>query len=104
MNQLSEAPVRLPAGEGPTSSPGSPAGLGDAARRAAVWGLVLLGIVVVALALWKLRLIVGLVFLAIVIASAMRPGIEALARRRVPRSLGVAVHYLVLATLFAVFV
>ena len=57
-----------------------------------------------ALALWKLRLIVGLVFLAIVIASAMRPGIEALARRRVPRGVGVALHYLVLATLFALFI
>jgi predicted PurR-regulated permease PerM len=34
----------------------------------------------------------------------MRPGIDALARRRVPRGVGVAVHYLVLATLFALFI
>jgi predicted PurR-regulated permease PerM len=79
-------------------------GLGDAARRAAVWGLVILGIVVLALALWKLRLIVGLVFFAVVLAAAMRPGIDALARRRVPRGLGVALHYLVLATLFALLI
>src|SRR4029079_3988392 len=83
---------------------GSGQSLGDAARRAAVWGLVLLGIVVLALAVWKLRLVVALLFLAFVVAAAMRPGIDALARRRVPRGVGVAVHYLALAGLFALFV
>ena len=79
-------------------------GLGGVARRAAVWGLVLLGIVVLALALWKLRVVVALVFLAFVVSAAMRPGIDGLARRRVPRGVGVAVHYLAFAALFAVFV
>ena len=69
-----------------------------------MWGLVLLAIVVLAVALWKLRLIGALLFLAIVVAAAMRPGIEALARRRVPRSIGVAVHYVALFGLFALFV
>jgi predicted PurR-regulated permease PerM len=79
-------------------------GFADSARRAAVWGLVLLGIFVLALAVWKLRLVVALLFLAFVVAAAMRPGIDALARRRVPRGVGVAVHYLALAGLFALFV
>jgi predicted PurR-regulated permease PerM len=66
--------------------------------------LVLLGIVVLALALWKLRLVIALVFLAFIVAAAMRPGIEALARWRVPRGVGVTVHYLILGILFALFV
>lgn len=69
-----------------------------------MWGLVLLGIVVSALALWKLRLVVALVFLAFVVAAAMRPGVDALRRRGVPRSLGVALHYLAVAGLFLLFV
>ena len=56
-----------------------------------------------ALVLWKLRLLLALLFIAITIASAMRPGVEALARRRVPRSIGVALHYLVFLGLLALF-
>jgi predicted PurR-regulated permease PerM len=96
-------PVGLPAGDGGGPGPGGdpPPGVGASARRAAVWGLVLLGIVVLALALWKLRLVVALVFIAFVIAAAMRPGVDALARRRIPRGAGIALHYLVLVALFA---
>ena len=74
------------------------------ARRAAVWGLVLLSIVVFALVIWKLRLIAALLFFAVVVAAAMRPGVEALARRRVPKGVGIAVHYIALVGLFALFV
>jgi predicted PurR-regulated permease PerM len=98
-------PVELPTGgREKGSARDSGPGFGDTARRAAVCGLVLLGIVVLALALWKLRLVVGLLFLAVVVAAAMRPSIDALARRRVPRGIGIAVHYLALAALFALFV
>lgn len=69
------------------------------ASRALVRGLVALGVVVLALALWKLRVLLGLVFLAIILGSGMRPGIEALARRGVPRGIGVLLHYLVLGGL-----
>jgi predicted PurR-regulated permease PerM len=71
------------------------------ARRAAVTTLVVLGIVVAALALWKLRLVLALLFAAAIIAAAMRPGVEALARHRLPRPAGLAVHYLVLVGLVA---
>jgi predicted PurR-regulated permease PerM len=70
--------------------------LGDTAKRAFVVAVVVGGVVVLALALWKLRVLLALVFLALIIASAMRPGIEALRRRHVPRAIGIALHYLVL--------
>jgi predicted PurR-regulated permease PerM len=75
----------------------------DTARRAAIATLVVGGIVVVALALWELKLLVSLLFLAFIIAAAMRPGIDALYRHRIPRAAGVAIHYLALAGLIALF-
>ena len=67
---------------------------GDTARRVFITTVVAGSVIIGALALWKLRLLLALLFVAITIASAMRPGVEALARRHVPRSLGVALHYL----------
>jgi len=63
--------------------------------------LVAGGVVLVALALWKLKLVISLVFLGFIIAAAMRPGIDALHRHRIPRGLGLALHYLALAGLVA---
>ena len=75
----------------------------DTARRAFVATLVALAVVLSALALWKLKAIIGLLFLALIIAAAMRPGVEALARRRIPRVVGVLLHYAVLIGLIALF-
>jgi predicted PurR-regulated permease PerM len=75
--------------------------VGLVARKAAVATLVVIGIVVLALALWKLRVLISLFFLALVIAAAMRPGIEWLHARRVPRSVGLGIHYLALAGVVA---
>jgi predicted PurR-regulated permease PerM len=69
----------------------------DTARRAFVAALVVGSVVVLALALWKLRLVISLLFFAFIIAAAMRPGVDALARRRIPRGAGVLLHYAVLA-------
>ena len=66
------------------------------AKRAAVTTLVVGGVVVLAVALWKIRLVVALLFFAFIIAAAMRPGVEALRRRRVPRGVGIGLHYVVL--------
>jgi predicted PurR-regulated permease PerM len=63
------------------------------ALRAVVAALVVLGVVVTALALWKLKILLALLFLAFTIASAMRPGVEALRRRGVPRAVGILLHY-----------
>jgi predicted PurR-regulated permease PerM len=76
-------------------------GLGDTARRTFVAAVVAGSVVVTALALWKIKLIVSLVFLAFVIAAAMRPGVDFLHRHRVPRSAGVLVHYVLLFGLVA---
>ncbi len=63
------------------------------AKRAAVTALVVGGVVVLALALWKIRLLIALLFFAFIIAAAMRPGVEALRDRRVPRGIGIGLHY-----------
>ena len=55
---------------------------GETARRAFVVTLVSVAVIVGAFALWKLRLLLALLFVAITIAAAMRPGVEALARHR----------------------
>jgi predicted PurR-regulated permease PerM len=65
----------------------------ESARRTLVMSLVVLAILVAALALWKLRLLLALLFLAIVIAAAMRPGVDAMARRRIPRAGGILLIY-----------
>ncbi len=75
--------------------------MGDTAKRAALATLVVGGVVVLALAFWKIRLLVALLFFAFIIAAAMRPGIEALRRRGVPRGAGVAIHYVGLIALIA---
>jgi predicted PurR-regulated permease PerM len=77
--------------------------MGATARRAAIATLVVLGIVALAIALWKLRVLLSLFFLGLVIAAAMRPGIDALRRRGVPRPVGLAIHYLALAGIVALF-
>jgi predicted PurR-regulated permease PerM len=65
------------------------------ARKAATASIIAVAIVIAALALWKLRVIIALLFLGFVIASAMRPSVEWLNRRaRVPRGIGVIIHYL----------
>jgi predicted PurR-regulated permease PerM len=68
----------------------------ETARRTLVASLVVLAILVVSLALWKLRLLLALLFLAFVIAAAMRPTVEWLEQRRVPRPAGILMHYVVL--------
>ena len=70
--------------------------MNDTARRAFVATIVVLAVVVGALALWKLKILLALLFLAFTIAAAMRPSVEALRRRRIPRGIGVLLHYAVL--------
>jgi predicted PurR-regulated permease PerM len=74
----------------------------ETAKRVAIATLVAGGILVGGLALWKLRLVVGLLFSAMIIAAALRPSIDWLARHRVPPLLGLALHYLALLAAVAV--
>lgn len=109
MNQLPSAGVRE---SGPGS--GGPDGLardedrgegrsGSTARRALIGTIVAVAVIVSALALWKLKLVLALLFAAVVVAAAMRPGVEALRRRGIPRGVGVGIHYLGLLGLVALF-
>lgn len=91
----------MPSGDPPPHSTGP--STGQVARWAFIVTVVAGSVVVLALALWKLRLVVGLLFLAFTVAAAMRPGIDALARRRVPRSVAILLHYAVLIGLIALF-
>src|SRR5215471_20603186 len=78
--------------------------MGATARRAATATLVALAIIIGALALWKLRIVIALLFLGFVIASAMRPSVEWLNRRTgLPRPVGVVVHYLGFLAAIALF-
>ena len=70
--------------------------MGETAKRAFVAAVVVGAVVVGALALWQLRLLVALLFLAVILAAAMRNGIERLSTRGVPRGAGLALHYVVL--------
>jgi predicted PurR-regulated permease PerM len=77
--------------------------MGETAKRTAIATLVVIGIVALALALWKLKLVIALLFLAFILAAAMRPGIDGLQRRGVPRGVGLLLHYLTLAAVVGVF-
>ena len=66
------------------------------ARRAFVAAAVTVAVIFGALALWKLRVVIALLFLALIVAAAVRPGVERLSTYGVPRALGVLLHYLAL--------
>jgi predicted PurR-regulated permease PerM len=74
----------------------------DTARKALVAALIVVAVVALALALWKLRVVIALLFLALIISAAMRPSVEWLAQRRIPRGLGILAHYAVLGGVIAV--
>jgi len=67
--------------------------MSDTARKSFIATLVAVLVVAGALAVWHLKVLVALLLLALIISSAMRPGVEWLQRHRIPRPLGVAIHY-----------
>jgi predicted PurR-regulated permease PerM len=73
----------------------------ETAQRVALSTLIVIAIVATALALWKLKVVLALVFLAFILAAALRPGIERLARAGIPRGFGLLIHYVVLIGLIA---
>ncbi len=75
----------------------------ETAKRAALATLVVGGIVVLALALWQLKLLAALLFFAFILAAAMRPAVEKLAKHGVPRGVGIGLHYIVLLGMIAGF-
>jgi predicted PurR-regulated permease PerM len=75
--------------------------MGETARRTFVATVVVVAVVACALALWELRILIALVFLGLVLAAALRPGVDALARQGIARPLGLALHYLGIAAVLA---
>lgn len=71
------------------------------ARAAFVATAVAVAVIAVSLALWKLRVVLALILFGITIAAAMRPGVEKLAAWRIPRPVGVLLHYLAFLALLA---
>jgi predicted PurR-regulated permease PerM len=60
--------------------------MGDVARKSFVATLVAVAVVAGALAFWHLKVLVALLLLGVIIASAMRPGVDWLKARHIPRS------------------
>jgi predicted PurR-regulated permease PerM len=75
--------------------------MAETARKAFIATLVAVAVIAIALALWKVKIVIALVFLGLVYAAAMRPGVERLAQHRIPRPLGVALHYVGLLAVLA---
>jgi len=73
------------------------------ARHALVASTIFVLVVALALALWHLKVVLALLLLAITFAAAMRPSVERLAAWRIPRPLGVAIHYAAILGLIALF-
>jgi predicted PurR-regulated permease PerM len=73
----------------------------ETAKRTAIATLTAGAIIVLALALWKLRLILALLFFAFILAAAIRPSVDWLGRHRIPRAAGLGLHYLALVGLVA---
>jgi len=73
----------------------------ETARRVFLATLIVIAMVAVVLALWKIRILIALLFLAFIVTAAMRPGVEALRRRGVPRAAGILAHYAALLGAFA---
>jgi predicted PurR-regulated permease PerM len=67
------------------------------ARRALTAAIIVAAVVVAVLALWELRLLIMLLFFAFTVAAALRPSVEFLHRRRIPRGSAILAHYAVLA-------
>ena len=76
--------------------------LSRVAARVAVGTLVVVGIVLAAVLVWEARLVVALLFSAIILAATLRPGVDWLASRGIRPGIGVVLHYAVLIALLGV--
>src|SRR4051794_27384790 len=65
----------------------------ETALKSLVATSVAVAVVAIALALWHLKVLVALLLLAIVISAAVRPGVEWMRGKGIPRGFGVAIHY-----------
>jgi predicted PurR-regulated permease PerM len=76
----------------------------DLTVRVAKATAVALGVAALAFGIWQVRSIVILLLLAITLAAAIRPGVEWLGRHRVPESVAILLHFLVVGGLVALLI
>jgi predicted PurR-regulated permease PerM len=77
---------------------------GGLTLRVAKATAVALAVVAVGFALWKVRAVIVLLLLALTLAAALRPGVEALRRRRVPEPIAILLFYALGALAVGLFV
>lgn len=79
------------------SAPETPSGRETSDReltiRAAKAAAAVIAVGAVAFGIWQVRSVVTLLLLSLTLAAAMRPGVEALERRRVPHTLAIGVFF-----------
>ena len=63
-----------------------------------------LAVVALAFGIWQVRTVLILLLLALTLAAAIRPGVEWLGRHRVPESVAILLHFLVVGGAVALFV
>ena len=73
-------------------------------RGAVVTSVVAISVAVGAIALWHLRLLIFLFLLGVTWASAMRPSVERLRKRGIPRGIGVMLHFAAVTGVLALLV
>jgi predicted PurR-regulated permease PerM len=76
----------------------------DLTVRAAKVAAAVLAVGGLAFALWQVRTVIILLLLALTLAAAIRPGVEWLERHRVPESLAILLHFLLVGAALALFV
>ena len=73
----------------------------DLTLRVAKATAAALAVIALAAGIWQVRSILILLLLAVTLAAAIRPGVDWLSRHRVPQSLGILLHFLVVGGLVA---
>lgn len=90
---------QLARGQAGSPSREAPAAADEAqvAVRALIAAAVVVAVLLAAIALWQARTVVLLLFLSYTLAAAIRPSVDALSRRRVPRWFAITLHVALMA-------
>jgi predicted PurR-regulated permease PerM len=72
--------------------------------RIAKAAAIVIAVAAVAFGIWQVRSVLILLLLALTFAAAIRPGVEWLERHRVPQSLAILLHFLVLGGAIGIFI
>jgi putative permease len=76
----------------------------DLTMRVAKATAAALAVVALAFGIWQVRSVLILLLLALTLAAAIRPGVEWLGRHRIPQSVAILLHFLVVGGAIALFI